>query len=47
MFLKTVLPHFVHFEISREKGDFIKTTIGHLGLNEGSRKHHIIRNLVV
>ena len=26
--------HFVDFEILREKGDFVKTTIGHLGLNE-------------
>ena len=25
-----------YFERSREKGDFLKTTIGHLGLNRGS-----------
>ena len=30
--------HFVDFEISREKGDFLKTTIGHLGVNGGSIK---------
>ena len=35
--------HFVDFEISREKGDFLKTTIGHLGLNGGS----IIYNVTV
>ena len=28
--------HFVDFEISREKGDFLKTTMWHLGLNRGS-----------
>ena len=28
--------HFVDFEISKEKGDFLKTTIDHLGLNGGS-----------
>ena len=28
--------HFVDFEISREKDDFLKTTIGHLSLNGGS-----------
>ena len=27
---------FVDFEISREKGDFLKATIGNLGLNGGS-----------
>ena len=27
---------FVDFEISREKGDFLKTTICHLGMNGGS-----------
>ena len=30
--------HFVGFEISREKGDFLKTIIDHLGLNGGSRR---------
>ena len=30
--------HFVDFEVQREKGDFLKTTIGHLGLNRGSIK---------
>ena len=28
--------HLVDFEISREKGDFLKTTVGHLGPNSGS-----------
>ena len=28
--------HFVDFEKSREKGNFLKTTFGHLGLNRGS-----------
>ena len=28
--------HFADFEISRAKGDFLKTTIGHFGLNGGS-----------
>ena len=32
--------HFVDFEISREKGDFLKTTIEHLGLNRGRNKYH-------
>ena len=27
--------HFVDFEILREKGDFLKITISHLGLNGG------------
>ena len=31
--------HFVDFEISREKGDFLKTTMWHLGLNRGSIKY--------
>ena len=29
--------NFVDFEISREKGDFLKNKIGHLGLNRGSK----------
>ena len=32
-------PDFVDFEISKEKGDFLKTTIGHLGLDRGSILH--------
>ena len=28
----------IDFETSREKGDFLKTTIGHLGLNAGNIK---------
>ena len=28
--------HFVYFEISREKGGFLKTTMWHVGLNGGS-----------
>ena len=28
--------HGVDFEISREKSDFLKVTISHLGLNRGS-----------
>ena len=30
--------NFADFEISREKGDFLKSTIGHLGLNGGNMK---------
>ena len=30
--------HFVDFETSEEKGDFLNTTIGHLRLNGGSNK---------
>ena len=29
--------HFVDFEISTEKGDFLKPTIGHLGLKGGNK----------
>ena len=32
--------HFADFEILREKGDFLKKTIGHLGLNRGSTIYH-------
>ena len=34
--------HFVDFEIPREKGDFIKSTNGHLVLNRGSIKQDAI-----
>ena len=33
--------HFVDFEISREKQDFLKITIGHLGLNRDSSRGSI------
>ena len=38
--------HFVDFEVSREKSDFLKTTIRHLGLNRGSNIFRVMIRLL-
>ena len=37
--------HFVDFELSEEKGDFLKTTICHYGLNGGSNALICTKNI--